>query len=273
MYLATENQNIPIIILAGTLGMLILAIAIILFVVAYQKKVIRQQAAMQALKTAHQKSLLQSIINTQEKERNRIAQDLHDDVGAMLSAIKLSVNLLHRKAPAESDIKHQANDTKQMIDEAIGSVRRISKELLPATLNEFGLVDALDELTSKLAKTTGVKIAFDHNGENIRYESPLELALFRITQELINNSLKHAQAKHLNVSFTNSAKHIELVVEDDGVGFDYEAVKKRAGKDQGLGLRNIESRLSIVEHPVIDIDSNSGKGTSIKIKLDLVNFN
>ena len=265
-----QAVDIPVIIVAGTLGMLILAIGIILFVVVYQKKVIRQQISIQAMEAIHQKEMLEASIETQENERKRIAQDLHDDVGAMLSALKLGVTMMHRKADEGSELKEYAGESKNLIDEAITSVRRLSKELLPATLKEFGLQAALQELCTKLNRSTSeLEILFVHNETEHRYDYKVELALFRVCQELINNAMKHAQAKKITVELTAATNSLQLDVTDDGLGFDLEAVMNRPGEEKGLGLRNIESRLSLVHTSTVHYDTAPGKGTHVGLDLKL----
>jgi signal transduction histidine kinase len=257
--------DLPILIVAGTLAMLLLAVAIVLFVVAYQKKVIRQEMS---LKTEYAKELLQATIDTQEEERRRIARDLHDDIGATLSAVKLGMNHLHNKLDQGSEAAATSAESKSLLDEAIGTVRKLSKELLPATLEEFGLTFALMELCSKLDKTTGATIEFMPEGEpDLRYDAKLELGLYRAFQESVNNAMKHASAKTISVDLDLQPDEINMLVRDDGVGFD--KVEVTARKDRGLGLMNIQSRMSMADS-IVQIESERGKGTKvfINVKLD-----
>lgn len=259
----TDGIDLGLILIAGTLGMLLLAIAIIVFVVMYQKRLIKQQVKMQEQKAVHQKEMLQATIDTQEKERRRIARDLHDDIGATLSAVKLGMNYLHRQLDKESEAATYSEESKSLLDEAISNVRRLSKELLPATLEEFGLPYALDELCRKLdgASAMEVKFSGDQEGED-RFDPKLELGLYRAVQESINNAMKHSEAKLIAVELQKSNDSLTLTVSDDGVGFDVEEVANRV--DKGLGLMNIESRVSMVESTV-KIDSSPSNGTKVFI--------
>lgn len=262
----SAEQNILFVIVIGTLGMLLLVVAIILFILVYQRRMISQKMKLQAMEKQHQQELLEATIDIQEQERNRIAQDLHDDIGAMLSAVKLGMNVIHRKVGQNEELTGLTTESKNMIDEAIGNVRRISKELLPATLQKFGLIPALDELCSKTTAATQRNIDFEHNDQQLRYDYKHELAVFRVSQELLNNSLKHAQATETKLALQCDNSQIELYFEDNGVGFDMNAVRERAGSKSGLGLKNIESRLSIVPTKIV-YDTSPGEGFKVNIRL------
>lgn len=265
---AEAGLDIGLILVIGTLGMLTLAIAIIVFVVLYQKRMFGQRLAMQQLEADHQQDLLEATIDTQENERRRIAQDLHDDIGATLSAVKLGMNFLHGQLDKASEAATYSTETKSLLDEAISNVRRLSKELLPATLEEFGLKSALDELCRKLDLASDTSIVFLHEGmEDTRYHQKLELGLYRATQESLNNAIKHSQANEIKVELDLQDDEINLLIRDNGIGFDINEVAQR--KDKGLGLKNIESRVSMADSTV-KIDSALGKGTKvfINVKLD-----
>lgn len=256
-----EEINITFIIVIGTLGMLLLAVGIVLFILVYQRKLHMKESS-------HQKELLEATIAIQEKERNRIAQDLHDEIGAMLSAVKLGMNTVHRKVKDNEEISSLTVETKGMIDDAIQNVRRISKELLPATLKEFGLMPALEELCTRINRSTEVEVSFYPSGNDQRYDYKYELAIFRASQELINNSLKHAEAKQIRLSLHSEQHLIELKHQDDGVGFDQKEVASRDGMSSGLGMKNIESRISVADSNLV-IDTGHGKGTKVHITMQI----
>jgi signal transduction histidine kinase len=223
----------------GTATMVTMAIFIVLFVSLYQRNQLRQKLDTQKKDEEYQRQLLEASLQAQETERRRIAGDLHDDIGALLSATRLSLTQISRSAESGTSVQQ----TKDILDEAIQNVRRISKELSPATLENFGLSLALHEFTDKLMRSSGRQIIFDFEGKESRFEPKIELMLYRVVQELVNNSLKHADAEHISVKLKHQSQSLELVVEDDGIGFDLETVQ---GPDIGLGLKNIHSRLSVV---------------------------
>jgi len=139
-----SNSIIPIYFI-GTLGMLLLALSIFFFFVTYQKKMLKKQLELNKVRADQQEEILRNTILAQEKERKRIAQDLHDEVGAMLSVVKLNVGRIEKKSE-EQIAKKLAIETKTYLDEVIAQVRRISRSLLPPSLEKLGLYFALEEL-------------------------------------------------------------------------------------------------------------------------------
>jgi len=259
--------NIALLVALGTLGMMILVIFIIILVLLAQKRLLKQQSEMQEIEAAYQRELLQASIEVQEKERRRIAKDLHDDVGAMLSTIKLGLNQIGWKVRNLEGVKEGVKETKGLLDDTIQTIRRISKALLPATLEEFGLEEALKELCEKMdGASEEIDVMFHNEGEITRLEIPKELALFRVTQEALNNALKHAEATLLEVVLEIRGEDLDLLIEDDGKGFDMVQMNAEQGSKKGLGLRNMESRVSLYGGKVT-FDSAPGKGTRIKINM------
>lgn len=265
-----ENQYTLIII--GTCLLLLMGVVLIVFVAYYQQKQLRrdlqQQKQIQELKDEMQRQLLESALEVQEVERVRIAKDLHDEVGAMLSATKMSFNQLLRKIDNTSDLTTLGKQTKELLDESIGHVRRISKELVPSTLEEFGLMSAIDEFIQKIHLASGVLFVFSHEGieANQRFDKRIELTIYRIAQELVNNALKHAEAEQITLKLASEQKKIIFTFTDNGRGFDLEKVRK--DPKSGLGIRNVESRLSVINGKS-DMKSIIGQGTTTVVEIPL----
>lgn len=253
-------SNIVILLIVGTSVMLLLAGSIIFFVIYYQKRMLQNKIATQQLEADYQKQLLQSTIDSQEKERKRIASDLHDGVGAMLSAAKLNLNMLRSGTIPKEELPEAIGETKDMIDETIETVRRISKDLLPSSLEAFGLSKAVQELCEKLdnPKTT---VSFEEKNEPVSLTQQEELLIFRMIQELINNALKHAEAGEIRVEI-NWKDPLTVCVADDGKGFNLEEI--RGDIKKGVGLYSIENRASLIGGDVI-FKSEPGKGSTINI--------
>lgn len=209
-----------------------------------------------------QQAQLKTMIATQEEERRRISRDLHDDIGTRLSALKLFVSTfksnLQKQNYAETEAL--AKSTEELIDEAIRDVRVMLTNLSPGILEEFGYITAVEGLVNKINETKVVDIKLVVFGINQRFSKEYELALYRITQELINNVLKHAKAKRalLQVGYRNG--NIILMMEDEGRGFDVTRHK------EGYGLKNIEARAKLL-HGTMNIDSLPGNGTSVLIEI------
>lgn len=237
----------------ATTGMLVLAFAIVFFVLFYQKRMLEAKLRQQAVEQEYQQKMLLASLESQESERRRIAGDLHDSIGAMLSAIRMSMLTIGRK---ENIATEGFTNAKEMIDEVIDSVRRISRDLMPSTLEKFGLSFALKEMCEQYTKVSGIEIDFEEHGELTPLDKTREVMIFRIAQEFINNSIKHAEAQliRLHISWTNM---LRVEISDNGKGFHLDA-KIEANK--GLGLFNMQNRARLIAG-TIDLSSELGKGT------------
>lgn len=244
-----------LILIIGTMAMLILAIGIFFFFVTYQKKLLAKELEVNQIKTNQQKELLRTTIFAQENERKRFAEDLHDEIGAMLSAVKLNLNRLEKKSTEES-IKTIAADTKNNVDEVIFNIRRITRALLPPSLERFGLGQAITELINWIDKSEATRVVFYESGEIRRFDPKKEMTTFRIIQELLNNSLKYSEAERIDIRLRYTRDNLFVLVEDNGKGFDVQEAK---GK--GLGLQNLEGRANVM-NARLKIKSRHGYGTS-----------
>lgn len=233
--------------LAGTIGMLVLAMAVILFFLVYQRRLLAQQEKLQEVKTQQQKALLEASLQSQENERRRIAKDLHDEVGANLSTINLFTRQIEKFVEPASRVAHLVNQTKELIDATVVSVRTISKDLLPATLDCFGLIEAVQELCNRINLANEINVKFESQTTEERMAPAQELALFRIIQELFNNTLKHAQASEIQLYIHYNSQTLKVVFQDNGVGFDIATVQNSQHSTLGVGLKNLESRAQILQ--------------------------
>lgn len=251
----------------GSTGMLLLVIAIFIFVFLYQKKLTRQQNSVRLLEEDYQKELLAASIQIQEKERKRFAKDLHDDVGAMLSVMKINLSRIQQQVGKESPPHQIAEETKDMTDTLITQVRAIAKGLLPITLEQFGLSQAFEQFCKQVHLPSVTEVHYTFHGTPQRLEEQQELAWFRIGQELINNALKHAQASHIEVQLFLLPSYVKLLVKDDGIGLQQ---NDAAIKATGLGLKNVESRTKILSG-TLTIQSDHKQGTVITIQAPIRN--
>ncbi|GAB3987267.1 hypothetical protein GCM10028807_06850 [Spirosoma daeguense] len=241
-----------------------MAVFIIIFVAYYQQKQTRQQLAFTELQAKHRRDLMDATFRGQEEERKRLAEDLHDGIGTMLSVTKMSLNHLERQVDGGMQMGFEFQKTRSMIDETMTNVRRISRNLVPTTLERFGLVPALEELADR-ATDTDTEVQLDCPEFVAQLSPALDLMLYRIAQELLNNAIRHARARRIVIQLFCVDNEIRLSVIDDGVGFDYDAIiENRHG---GLGLRNIESRLSVVDgHATFDVVPGRGSRIHVQVK-------
>jgi len=223
-------------IVIGMIGMFFLTLIIILFVVVYQRKLLKQERKHKAAEEAHQLELLQATIESQEVERDRIGRELHDGVGVMLSTTLMYLD--HWKEEDEEGKARASKRVDELLHETIDSVRRVSANLRPVVLETLGLAEAIGDLTTTVANASGLNISFrsvyDH-----RLSQPHELNIYRVVQELLTNALRHAEATKITLEMTASADRFFLKYEDNGKGIS----KDQLGQ-KGLGLKNIESRVN-----------------------------
>jgi two-component system NarL family sensor kinase len=243
----------------ATVVMLILAMAIVFFVLFYQRRMLENKLRQQNLETEYQQKMLLAALESQENERQRLAGDLHDSIGAMLSAIRISMLTAAKNENANAEGFQQV---KIMIDETIDSVRRISRDLMPSTLQKFGLSQAIHEMCNQYANASGMNIEFIQHGTEQPIDKSKQIMLFRIIQELLNNAMKHSKASVITVSI-NWSELLITTVEDDGVGFNFEELKLSA---KGLGLFNMQNRAKMLGG-TLQYESNRVKGTFASITL------
>ena len=258
---AKENQVIAIV-LTGVVLLLIMGVTLLLFFFFSRKKIVEKQLEKKNLEIDHQKEIIQSIIITQEEERKRIAQDLHDDISAKLNVINLNANLL-KGGDLSSEEYVIVNDTiLEVTDKTLESARNIAHNLLPPILEEFGLKDAVEELADSFNNSK--KITIDYN---LAYPkgyliSEQELHLFRIVQELINNSVRHGKAKNSSIDICLKNNKLLFNYTDNGVGFNMKNKKHK----KGLGIKNIESRVALLQgNYTITTAKNNGFKISITL--------
>ncbi|HSZ32443.1 MAG TPA: two-component regulator propeller domain-containing protein [Puia sp.] len=205
---------------------------------------------------------IRAAIHAQEEERKRISRDLHDDIGTKLSALKLFISSLELKASAsrQEEIVSLAQSSEQFIQEVVKDLRNLLINLSPTVLEDFGYTNAVEGLVNKINETKLIHFDLNVFGFKKRLQKDYELALYRITQELINNILKHADAKNISLQTGLRDDKIVLIIEDDGKGFDVNQQR------EGYGLKNLETRTKLLNGKII-IESIPGKGTTTLIEI------
>jgi len=251
------QQEIDIsIVIFGTVGMLTLAFSLVAFVVFYQRKRIRQQVAAAQRENEYQRHLLNSIIEVREKEQKRIALELHDDVGSALNHIKMK---LSKKDVDETLLA----ETRELLREVVGHIRDISNDLLPPVLNELGLNGAIRNLCRRLSESGKIKlecIADTHKEEMLTPD--IKLAIYRITQELLNNIFKHSNATEVNVVVEQTPHNYTLIIEDNGDGFI--PPQELNFQSKSLGLKNLASRVQQIDAE-LKYELRIPKGTKVTL--------
>lgn len=209
-------------------------------------------------------SYLKVIVETQEEERKRIAKDLHDGVGQSLSGIKLALVNIVSRIPDEFDKeKYKLTELSHIVDSACVEVRSISHQMMPRLLQEDGLIPSIADMLDKSLRLSEIKYNFEHYGMERRLKENVEISVYRICQELINNIIKHSGATSVNVQLYRNGKIMVLLVEDNGKGFEFQNKK-----DNGIGLMNISSRVETI-HGEFNLEPSPNSGTLATIRIPI----
>ncbi|MFT7377674.1 MAG: two-component system NarL family sensor kinase, partial [Sphingobacteriales bacterium] len=201
--------------------------------------------------------VINAMISGQEKERKRIAQDLHDGLGSLLSTINLHFSVVTEGVSKLNQSHKKSLETAQnLMDQAVDEVRRISHNMISGDFMEYGLLATTESLVKTINNTKSISIDLTTIGTPIRFSHNMEIGIYRIIQEILSNALKHAKAKKIKLVIEFRKKEMKVFIEDDGVGFN----PKQEAK--GLGIKGIENRVSSMKGSV-EFDSMAGKGTTI----------
>jgi len=261
-----STAGISSVLFFGTLGMLVLAIGLVVFIVFHQRRVIRYQLQLQRMEDEQQKILLNASIRWQEEERQRIAADLHDDAGPLLATARLYLNenLVHQDINTQLQSIYNA---KQIIDDTIQLIRNISHSLMPPTLKNFGLESAVNDLFQKISGSGSINASCRFHDYRTRMKPEQELLVFRVIQELVNNILKHSNASFIHITQNYQDGKFFIRIHHDGRGItqnDFDKLNKSA---MGLGLKNIQSRIRVL-HGGITFEKDISQ-TYFKVTLDI----
>lgn len=205
---------------------------------------------------------MQAMIVGEEKERERIAKDLHDSLGGLLSTVKLQFDNFKTKLTGHNSMD-QYNKATNLLDNAVEEVRSISRNLQPTALKRYGLVPALQDLINRLDQEGMPEIFFQPYDVPEKIDEIISLSVFRVIQELLNNSIKYAKAKEILIQLNSDGDELYLQYEDDGIGFDYNNLPRK-----GMGLENIYSRINYLKGNIV-IDSKPEEGVYVMAKVPL----
>ncbi len=246
----------------GSLGLLVLISALSFFY--FKNNKLKNEKRLQAELLTQQSLNTKAIIDAEEKERKRIAGDLHDGIGQLFSAVKMNLEMLVEKyVPKQTDAMQLSEKTLAMVDESCTEVRSIAHQMMPNALIKAGLVSALRDFVNQIP-TEKLKISIETKGLEERLESNTETVLYRVIQESVNNVIKHANATELHITLLRDASEVTVAIEDNGKGFD----TKQKDKFEGIGLKNMITRIEYLKGNV-EISSSPNKGTSVSIYVPL----
>ncbi len=254
-----ENQVVTIVVI-GVLLLLLMAIAMLLFFFFSRKKIIEKELKNKNQELAHQKEMIHASIQTQEVERKRIAQDLHDEISSKLNVILLNSNLMMDGELSAEEYTTINDSVIDVTKRTLESARKIAHDLLPPILEKFGLTSAIEELVDDFNNSKKIQINAELYYNENYLEVTKELHVFRIIQELINNSIRHGKAKEISLEIANKESGLRIHYSDNGIGFN----SKDSKNNKGLGTKNIESRVEIL-NGLLTINSEINKGIQVSI--------
>ncbi|WP_118974535.1 tetratricopeptide repeat-containing sensor histidine kinase [Taibaiella koreensis] len=261
LYQLTLRQHKSITLALGIGALLLLLLALLIYRNIKNKQKIQKQRIAE-LEREKKLTASEAILKGEEQERSRLAKDLHDGLGGMLSGIKHSLGTIKASVAMEAEQGKTFDYSIHMLDHSITEMRRVAHNMMPESLTKFGLDAALSDFCNQLSVSGVVAVSYLSMGlEKVPVEHSLAITVYRIVQELLNNAIKHASARKVMVQATREAGLLTLTVEDDGKGFDVDALKTA----EGIGWKNIRSRLDY-HNGKLHIQSAPSVGTSVFIE-------
>ncbi len=255
-------------VLIGIFFISFMAILLVIFVLFYQKRLLQARQKADQLEKVRQKELIDAGVLAQEQDRKRMANDLHDGFGGTLSALKLFMGKLEPNMAEEKFARIQDKGLRA-IDENIRELRRIINNLLPKSLEDEGLVAAIHGMTHKLGSLKDIQVQVQVKNER-RFEEDKEKAVFRILQELINNTMKYSGAENLDIHFLFGESQLNIMYKEDGPGFD-PTILRNEGKPGSYGLKSIATRMAYLDGHY-EATTAPGEGFEVHLSVPLTSI-
>lgn len=259
-----KDTDLTFLVILGITVMLLLVVSILLAVVFNQRKKNQHRRAMESLREQQHNQLIEAAVRSEESERHRIAETLHDEVGAILSSAKLHLLGIKEENLDQRD-KNLHEKGRELLNDVIHKVRGISHNLHSNILKEFGLNEAIRHFIRKITQGTIIKAstALDDSYETHNPEN--DISIYRILQELVNNILKYANATEFIISSFYNHKELELVIFHNGHGLTQEEFEQLRFQKEGLGLKNIQNRIILLRGKILFSHGDEGYRINILI--------
>ncbi len=253
-----QQNDLWITVLSGTLILLFLSLTIIFLIAVYRKKQQEYVANQLKMEENFRKELLSAQLEMQELTFKSLSQELHDNIGQVLSLAKLNMSLIDSKNSPE--IAENVDQTKTLLNNAISDLRDISKTLNTSYVSEKDLSESIQRELTMLERVRKFKTSFTQSGPAVELSPEVRLIIFRVLQECCNNAVKHAQASTLAIEIKNSHELLEINIRDNGIGFE-------KNTEKGVGMYNMENRMNMINGK-FEVNSIKNMGTHIRLSLD-----
>ena len=257
-------KDVEYFILIGIIITLILISFIISFLWVNQKRYFKYQKEKQTLQSQFSQTLLQTQLEIQEQTLKNISEEIHDNIGQVLSLAKLNVGTMDIHQPQQ--LQQKIDDSKSLIAKAIQDLRDLSKSLHTGYVQEMGLLRAIEYELEMLRKAGKHETKLILTGEAFRFNNQKELILFRMVQEILNNIIKHANASTIEINMSYNSEFFSTTITDNGIGFDSRPLEDSEKINFGLGIKNMHNRAKLIGAEFI-LFSTTGTGTTIQIVL------
>jgi two-component system NarL family sensor kinase len=258
--------QIFLVILLGTLLFVFLGACIFIFVLISKQKQRKSIEERAQLSARYIQESLRSQVEVQNETLTHVGQDLHDNIGQLLSVIRITLSAIeediYMSVKSKEDIKHASD----IVDQAIFEVRSLSKSLDASFVKDFGLYESVQVEVERLRKSRRFLITVDVSGDIFKFHFDTEIVIFRIFQEVLNNMIKHSDAKNISFEFEYDEHGMQLIAKDDGKGFNYNEVMQRSLNYSGAGLKNIIERVNLIGGDC-EFNSSLGMGTVTTLKI------
>jgi len=255
------DENVRMVVFSSAALFAFVTLFIIYFVVLYRNRQLKNKQEQEELHANFRQELLKTQLEVQEQTLNYISTEIHDNITQILSFVKLTLGSI--ASGIEDERKIKVNETRELVAQTITDLRDLSKSLSFEHIASQGLVRTIENEVERVNKSGLINVSLEQEGNSYSLGEQRELVLFRIFQETLNNTLKHANATHLKIMLQYHPDLFNLTLEDDGSGFSAETLDNKSGS----GLRNIENRAALIGGTAT-IDSSPGKGCSVKVVLN-----
>lgn len=261
----SQISEVAIIVIAGTVLVLFLLLFLVSFFYIFQKRQLQNRQEKTILQAQFSQEILKSQVEVQNSTMQQIGQELHDNIGQLLSVAKIYLNILEGTKQKDED-KEYIKLTNEIVGQSIHDLRALTKSLDGDFVEQFGLQESISHELQRIRKTRKFQTEISILGEQYPLGFDIEIILFRITQEVLNNALKHSEAQNINVRIHYTADNFLLCIYDDGKGFNFDRVNTGILHNSGAGVRNIQRRTELIGGE-FEIETGVDKGTKIEIRL------